>query len=934
MNCEEIKNDEGDHQLCSKNAESETVSTGTGDKTENTLCSNVLEKIGTKESVNDDRSCESDNSTLETDQKFEILQIYKPSLISVEVGAFQNVQSKNLEFSKILFLFFALENRDIQRFGISWSKFDDSCLDAISNNWSDLREICLLECQRLTTKAVMKLGTDCKQLRKVNLQGVTFIHDVAVVPFMKTGNLVNLNLAECNITDVVLIELAAKSMATLESLDLSWCDEEVTQRGLNVLCSKEGPNLKSLSLRMLPATNLTLALIAKNLWNLRSINLSSVKAINNESIISLVKSLRLLDCVDLSWNVDVGDEAVEAVLIYCTLLNTLVLSGLKRLTSTPFFAIISDIKQWKRCKSLLQYKHKEREILREMKEEHLSSDEEYEELHMPYRSTTYAANLKFLSLEYCDGIDDQKMQEIVAICRGSLKIVDYYSEDLEPILLGYMHMQQLRKIQVDRLGIKPETFPYIFAQKYGMKVHLRDPSSYTPLIEPGGRDGKARSLTLGRDHQKTKAQIAQFSNRDAREYEAQLERIVAAIDPLIDNAPVYLPHLTGSFTDTFKTLPAVTTLLKSLKLMGKDADAFYELMTAPTTKILDKWFESEPLKATLATDSVIGAMMSPKSPGSGYVLLHHVMGELEGIKGAWGYVEGGMGAVSKAISNCATDHGAHVFVNKPITEILSRNDQVEGVKLDDGTEIKAKAVLSNATPKITYLNLIKKGILPENLTSELENFDYTSPVTKINVAVKEIPNFTADPNTTPGQPMPHHRCTIHLNCEHTDLIHQGYLDAQAGIYSQKPMIEMVIPSSLDSTIAPPGAHVCLFFTQYTPYKLTNGQWDEETKNAYADLIFDTVEQYAPGFKASVIGRDILTPPDLEATFGLTGGSIFHGAMSLDQLYMSRPISRFSNYRSPITGLYLCGSGAHPGGGVMGAAGRLASQAVLSDFKRL
>ncbi|CAG2186099.1 Pyridine nucleotide-disulfide oxidoreductase domain-containing protein 2 [Mytilus edulis] len=529
--------------------------------------------------------------------------------------------------------------------------------------------------------------------------------------------------------------------------------------------------------------------------------------------------------------------------------------------------------------------------------------------------------------------------------------------------------------------LRPQIITDLELKKYGLKVYLRDPNSYTPLIKPGGLDGKARSLLLGRDGEENVRQIAQFSKKDAEmfvKYEHMLERIVAAIEPLLDSNPVYLPHVLASatFKEKLSQLPSLKSLLQSVPSEENDVSAFTELMTAPTTKILDKWFESEPLKATLATDSVIGAMISPKTPGSGYVLLHHVMGELEGIKGAWGYVEGGMGSVSQAIANCATDHGASVFTNKPVSSIIVENNEARGVVLEDGTEIKAKAVLSNATPKVTFLDLLPKGSLPQDVELDLRSISYESPVTKINVAVNELPNFLADPNKQKGEIMPHHRATIHLNCEHSDLIHDGYLDAQRGTFSKSPMIEMVIPSSLDPTIAPPGSHVCLLFTQYTPYELRDGQWDDATRNLYADTgkclsdptlappgshvcllftqytpyelrdgqwddatrnlyadtVFDIIESYAPGFKDSVVGRDILTPPDIEKIFGLTGGNIFHGSMSLDQLYTSRPITKLSNYKCPIKGLYLCGSGAHPGGGVMGVPGRQAAQVALKDLK--
>ncbi|XP_055894258.1 pyridine nucleotide-disulfide oxidoreductase domain-containing protein 2-like [Biomphalaria glabrata] len=486
--------------------------------------------------------------------------------------------------------------------------------------------------------------------------------------------------------------------------------------------------------------------------------------------------------------------------------------------------------------------------------------------------------------------------------------------------------------------LRPQIIEDLELKKYGLKIYLRNPSSYTPLIEPGGVNGKAKSLTISRDHVETARQIAQFSVKDAKAfsvYEEQLGRIVSAIDTLLDHPPLSLPSLiSSSFKDKWNSLNSVKVLLNSMKSLGKDFPAFYEFMTAPAMKILNNWFESEPLKATLATDSVIGAMISPFQAGSGYVLLHHVMGELEGIKGAWGYVEGGMGSVSKAIANCATDHGADVFCNKPVSSILTNNGVAQGVVLEDGTEIRSKAVLSNATAKITFLNLLPQGSLPESLYKEISSVDYTSPVTKINVAVSEIPNFIADPNLSKNQVMPHHRSTIHINCEDSKLIHEAYLHAQLGKVSEKPMMEMVIPSSLDPTLCPAGQHVVLLFTQFTPYHLSDGEWTDDKRQLYANKVFSSIENYAPGFTKSIIGYEVLAPPDLEKIFGLTGGNIFHGALSLDQLYMSRPVTSLSNYRSHMTGLYLCGSSSHPGGGVMGSAGRLAASTVLNDYKSL
>uniref|UniRef100_A0A8C3DR84 Pyridine nucleotide-disulphide oxidoreductase domain 2 n=1 Tax=Corvus moneduloides TaxID=1196302 RepID=A0A8C3DR84_CORMO len=474
-------------------------------------------------------------------------------------------------------------------------------------------------------------------------------------------------------------------------------------------------------------------------------------------------------------------------------------------------------------------------------------------------------------------------------------------------------------------------------QRHGLRVFPRDPYSFTPLLEDRS---PPRSLLLGHDMAQTQQQIAQFSQKDAQaypEYEAFMGRMVLALDPLLDAPPVDTAALgKGSMLQQLRNLQTLKPLLQAGLALGRQLPHYYEVLTAPISKILDQWFESEPLKATLATDAVIGAMASPHTPGSGYVLLHHVMGELEGRRGAWGYVAGGMGALSQAIAHAATARGAHIFAEKAVCHVLlGRDGEAQGVALQDGTEVRSKLVLSNASPQITFLELIPQEQLPKDFVQRIRQVDTCSPVTKINVAVDRLPSFLAAPNAHNGQPLPHHQCSIHLNCEGTQLLHQAFTEATHGHPSSRPMIELCIPSALDPGLAPPGCHVVSLFTQYTPSVLAGGRsWDEQARNAYADTVFDCIEDYAPGFKASVIGRDILTPPDLERIFGLPGGNIFHGGMSLDQLYFARPAPSYSGYRSPIPGLYLCGSGAHPGGGVMGAAGRNAAQVAIKDFRHL
>nr|XP_005566205.2 PREDICTED: pyridine nucleotide-disulfide oxidoreductase domain-containing protein 2 isoform X1 [Macaca fascicularis] len=486
--------------------------------------------------------------------------------------------------------------------------------------------------------------------------------------------------------------------------------------------------------------------------------------------------------------------------------------------------------------------------------------------------------------------------------------------------------------------LRPQIYTDLELKKHGLRLHLRNPYSFTPMLEEGAGSKVPRSLLLGTDMAENQKQIAQFSRKDAQvfpRYEEFMHRLALAIDPLLDAAPVDMAAFQrGSLLQRIKSLSTLKPLLKAGRILGAQLPQYYEVLTAPITKVLDQWFESEPLKATLATDAVIGAMTSPRTPGSGYVLLHHVMGGLEGMQGAWGYVQGGMGALSDAIASSATTHGASIFTEKTVAKVQVNSEGcVQGVVLEDGTEVRSKVVLSNTSPQITFLKLTPQEWLPEEFLEKISQLDTRSPVTKINVAVDRLPSFLAAPNAPRGHPLPHHQCSIHLNCEDTLLLHQAFEDAMDGLPSHRPMIELCIPSALDPTLAPSGCHVVSLFTQYTPYTLAGGKaWDEQERDAYADRVFDCIEVYAPGFKDSVVGRDILTPPDLERIFGLPGGNIFHCAMSLDQLYFARPVPLHSGYRCPLQGLYLCGSGAHPGGGVMGAAGRNAAHAAFRDLK--
>ena len=467
--------------------------------------------------------------------------------------------------------------------------------------------------------------------------------------------------------------------------------------------------------------------------------------------------------------------------------------------------------------------------------------------------------------------------------------------------------------------LRPRIIRELELEKFGLKVYQRNTHSFTPM-----RDG--RQLTLSSDADETRREISKFSLRDAERYPAFEEKLsiyAEAIQPFLERAPANL-----SRGVSLNSLYELGPFLEAVRKVGvRELPDFTEFITSPASKWLSKWFESEPLKGTLATDAVIGAMSSPHSLGSSYVLLHHVMGEYGGRKNVWVYPEGGMGTVSRAIAMSAEQHGARIEVNSPVSRILVTEGRAVGVELESGAEIQSEVVLSNATPHVTFSQLLK-GDFPSHLQTELNSIDYTSPVTKINVAVNRLPNFTCLPNPTPDRPQPIHSASIHINSESIEEIHQAFVEGANKRASTSPMIEMCIPSSVDPTLAPRGAHVVSLFTQYTPYSPVDGPWTAEKKEEYCNRVFNSIEEYAPGFKQSVVGKDILTPPDLEAVFGLTGGNIFHGSLSLDQLYWCRPSRNLCGPDTPIRNLYQCGSSIHPSGGVMGAPGLIAAERVI------
>ncbi len=465
---------------------------------------------------------------------------------------------------------------------------------------------------------------------------------------------------------------------------------------------------------------------------------------------------------------------------------------------------------------------------------------------------------------------------------------------------------------------RPEIVRDLNLTAYGFELLERDPASFSPF--PDGR-----YLMLGGDEHFNLSEISKFSRKDAErypQYEQMLLRVASVIEPTLTKRP---PNVLS---------PSVPDLLQmgmlglDMRKLGPSMGEAVEILTGAARPILDRWFESEQLKATLGTDAIIGAFAAPSMPGTAYVLFHHVMGETNGKRGVWAYVKGGMGSLTQALAQAAGDLGVEIKTEAEVARILTKDGAVTGVALSNGDEFRATTIASSADCNVTFNKLLNgaRSELPSGFMDAVNSISYESASAKINVALERLPSFAALPGHEPG---PQHHGTVHL-CPDQDFIERAYDDAKYGVPSRSPVVECTMPSSVDPTVAPPGKHVMSMFVQYAPYKLKDGEWTSEAKNAFADSCFDIVEEYAPGFKESVIDRQILTPVDLEETFNLTGGNIFQGAMNLDKLFMFRPAPGYAGYKMPIKGLYLCGAAAHPGGGVMGSPGWNAAREILRN----
>ena len=453
-------------------------------------------------------------------------------------------------------------------------------------------------------------------------------------------------------------------------------------------------------------------------------------------------------------------------------------------------------------------------------------------------------------------------------------------------------------------------------ERFGYQVDAKDPPFFSPF--PDGR-----WLFMWQDQRKTQEEVAKFSVRDAERlpvYEARLERLARFVESLLLTTPPQFPPAgLSDFVDYLRVAARLRGFSRS-EIIG-----LMKVVTQSAADFLDEWFESDEVKATLVTDGVIGANGGPRSPGTAYVLMHHCMGGLNGKRGVWGFVRGGIGRVSEAIAASARSRGAAIRTGAFVERILVREGQARGVVLEAGEEIQSGVVVSSLDPKLTFLRLVPEHALEGEFLDAVRRFRCEGTSLKINLALSGLPDFRA----FPGAPGPQHKATMHI-CPSVEYVERAWDDAKYGTPSHSPLLEMTIPTMYDPSLAPAGCHIMGIFLQYAPYTLRAGGWDD-LRESYADRVIDLIAEYAPNIRSLILHRQVLTPLDLERRFGITGGNIFHGEMSLDQLFSMRPLPGWARYRTPIRGLYLCGSGTHPGGGLTGAPGFNAAREILKDM---
>jgi phytoene dehydrogenase-like protein len=462
--------------------------------------------------------------------------------------------------------------------------------------------------------------------------------------------------------------------------------------------------------------------------------------------------------------------------------------------------------------------------------------------------------------------------------------------------------------------LRPEIIRDLDLPRHGLHI-LPLESTLTPL--PDGD-----YLAAWGDPDRTRGEIYRHSPKDAEaieEFGRLMHHMAMAVKPILGMLPPDPTSLSP------KELFALARFGKHFRDLGAEHfHALFKLMTMSSSDFLDEWFEYGPLKATKSASGIIGTFLGPRSPGTAYVLLHHYMGEIDGAFRAWGFAKGGTGAISESIAGAARRFGAEIRCNAKVGQVLVSGGRATGVVLDSGEEIAARVVVSGLDPNLTFLKLVESKHLPSELTETVRRFKYRGSSGKVNLALSELPDFTCMPGVGA-----HHRGAVSISPS-IDYLERAYDDAKYGEFSRRPYMDCIFPSVIDPGMAPPGKQVMSIFVQYAPYKL-NGGWDDEKREAFGDAVIDTLSEYAPNMKRAILHRQVITPKDIENTIGLTEGNIFQGELALHQLFFLRPLPEWAKYRTPIQQYYQCGAGTHPGGGIMGASGRLAALEILKDW---
>jgi len=463
--------------------------------------------------------------------------------------------------------------------------------------------------------------------------------------------------------------------------------------------------------------------------------------------------------------------------------------------------------------------------------------------------------------------------------------------------------------------LRPEIIRDLELPRHGLKI-LPLPSTVTPF-ENGDY------LAGWDDHDLTRQEVYRHSPKDAEaydEYSRVMARAAKAIKPIISMVPPDPSSLSP------RDLLGLLKLGKYARgLTEKELYRIAKLVTQSSADLLDEWFEFDPLKGTKSASGIIGTFLGPRSPGTAYVLLHHYMGEIDGAFRAWGFAKNGTGGVSAAIARSAQALGVEIRTNAMVQQVIVKNGRAAGVALANGDELTARTVMSAADPKRTFLQFVEGKHLPDDFTAAIKSFRVRGSSGKVNIALNALPDFTCLPGEGPL-----HRGAISISPS-IDYIERAYDEAKYGAFAKNPYIDMIIPSMIDRDMAPPGHHVMSCFVQYAPYDIEGG-WDDAKREAFGETVISTIERYAPNIRRAIVGKQVITPKDIEMIAGITGGNIFHGELLLHQLFFLRPAPQWADFRTPLPGYYFGASGAHPGGGVMGAAGKLAAQEVLKDWK--